>query len=128
MSGEIIGNALVRDLIVAVVVAVLAVPILYLWAWALGPAVRLLGRRFEEGRQGANRGAAKEAEAAYWRGLNDAWSGRVRPAESAPLPSGTPAPAVTAPTVTAPPPPAPTPPPTSAPEHPQSTITGKRIK
>jgi hypothetical protein len=38
-------------LMIAVLVAVLGMPIAYIYAWGLGPAVKHLGKKWEEGRQ-----------------------------------------------------------------------------
>jgi hypothetical protein len=47
------GELYVVGLVITALVALLAVPVLYIWAWAMGPAVRHLGKKWEEGRQRA---------------------------------------------------------------------------
>ena len=60
----------------------------YLLVWFCGPAIRRAGKCWEEGRQRVIADRQAELSGEYWRGCNDAWSGRVVPAVSvAPVPS-----------------------------------------
>lgn len=87
------GGIWILVLLALVLVAPFLAVQLYLLAWIAGPAVRHLGKRWEEGRRAAAASAADEGAGWYSRGLQDAWSGKVRPAAVAPAGENTAAPA-----------------------------------
>ena len=61
----------VAVLMITAIMALLSIPILYLWAWAAGPAVKYLGRKWEEGRQRASVDMTKRLDEAYQAGIRD---------------------------------------------------------
>jgi hypothetical protein len=49
-----------------------------LGAWIVGPAVKHLGQKWEEGKQQAKKSASEEIQAAYLRGINQALEGKIK--------------------------------------------------
>ncbi len=62
----------------ALFITVLVMPIAYILAWALGPAVKHLGRKWEEGRQTAIQTMGEYGNREYLRGLDDGQADRAR--------------------------------------------------
>jgi len=58
--------------------ALFALPLFWLWAWALGPAVTRLGRNWEAGKLQAYEKHRQALEKEYRRGVDDALDGRVQ--------------------------------------------------
>jgi len=59
------GGLYVLVLAFTAIGALLSIPIFYLWAWSMGPAVKYLGGKWEEGREEARerwQGKIKDAE------------------------------------------------------------------
>ena len=49
-----------------------------LGAWIVGPAVKHLGQKWEEGKQQAKKSASEDIQAAYLRGINQALEGKIK--------------------------------------------------
>ena len=71
------GGIYVYVLIFSAAAALFSLPLFWLWAWALGPAVKHLGQKWEEGKQQAKKSASEEIQAAYLRGINHALEGKI---------------------------------------------------
>lgn len=103
------GAIYVLILMITAVAALLSIPILYLWAWAAGPAVKYLGRKWEEGRQLADERRVRAWEQEYGGVRPNLLLGPpIRPAE----PTAAPGPAA----------------PAAEEPRPQFTITGRQIR
>jgi hypothetical protein len=103
------GGIFTLGMLLTAIAVVLSLPTVYLFVWCMGPAVKYWGRKWEEGRQRAERAFEERLTAAR----SDAFR---RGRES--VPPSAPAPAASAGTATGNPP-EPTP---------QYTITGRRIR